>query len=329
MESFDVVLASGAEHLRRRFEELSFRVFSSSMNFDDKRFFPNSDVYVRIADVEALSGRRVIVVQSCTGSSPTQSEYFTTSDRVQELILILDMLQHPEIVEKTGFKEYKITDVEPPSQIETVFTFQPFALQDKAFQTGEAVSCRCATLQIAGLCDKMWIVSPVVDSHYTWVQKLIQQRVYKEIDITRDIIEFAAQEFGFEEYMVVAPDEGAQERFGVPGLKKRRVDSFTIEMYGEVDVAGTNVVIIDDLTKSGSTLLKATEILKSQGAKEVGLVVLHITPIREKGEELMENLIEKSGGRVITSNSVHSFTFCQKHPELVYNLVDKIVESLK
>ena len=72
MKDFDFVLASGAEHLRESIEKLGFRVFSSGRNHDSFRFFPNSDLYTRIDDVAELSGRRVIVVQSCTGSTPAQ-----------------------------------------------------------------------------------------------------------------------------------------------------------------------------------------------------------------------------------------------------------------
>ncbi len=328
METFDVVLASGAEHLKSSFEKHGFRVFTQTNNIDDKRFFPNSDIYVRIPEVEKLSDRRVVIIQSCTGSSPAVDEYFTTADRIQELILMLDTLQNPVHVEKTGFKEYKTEKIQPPKKIEVVVTFQPFALQDKAFKTGEAVSCRCATEQIALRCDMMWIVAPVVDSHYPWVQDLIRKGVYQEINISGKMIEFAAQRFGFEEYTVIAPDEGAQERFGVPGLSKRRIDSFSIEMSGDIDVKGKKVIVIDDLTKSGSTLLKARELARTQGATEVGLVVTHITPIKGRGEKLMENLLENSEGRVITSNTVYSQTFCEKRKDLIYDVTESIIEHL-
>lgn len=299
------------------------------MNSDGKRFFPNSDIYVRIPDVASLSGRRVVVIQSCTGSSPAEEEYWTTSDRVQELDLLLNMLRHPTNVEKTGFKEYKTTAIEPPSRVEVVLTFQPFALQDKAFNTGEAVSCRSATKRIDKLCDMMWIAAPIVDSHYSWVQELMQQGTYKEINVSKKIIECAGERFGFSDYVVVGPDEGAQERFGVPGLKKRRLDSFNIEVYGEVDVDGKEVIVIDDLTKSGSTLLEASEILKSLGASQVGLAVLHIMPVKDRGEKLMEDLIEKCEGRIITSNSVYTRAFCEERPELVYDMIDDLVDALR
>ena len=135
MKDYDFVLTSGAEHLRESLEQQEFRVFSSGLNHDNKHFFPNSDLYTRLSEVSTLSDRRVIVVQSCTGSTPAQEEFFTTSDRVQELILILDLLRNPSEVEKIGHKTYRTKDITPPKSVEVVLTYQPFALQDKAFQT--------------------------------------------------------------------------------------------------------------------------------------------------------------------------------------------------
>jgi len=89
MKDYDVVLASGAEHLQKRFEELGYRVYTSALNYDHKRMFPNSDIYVKIGKVEQLSDRRVVVVQSCTGSGPAENEKYSTSDRVVELLLLL------------------------------------------------------------------------------------------------------------------------------------------------------------------------------------------------------------------------------------------------
>ena len=328
MKEYDFVLASGAEHLRGSLEQFGFHVFTSGLNHDNKRFFPNSDLYTRISDVSRFSNRRVVVVQSCTGSTPVQEEFFTTADRVQELILILDVLRKPLEVKKIGHKKYDTKEIAPPRSVEVVLTFQPFALQDKAFQTGETSSCRCAMQQIAKLCDKMWNVAPVVDSSLSWVQDLSKLCTYEEIEIVSEIIEFAAKKFEFDDYVLTAPDEGAQERFGLPGFKKARTDSFKIKLSGDLDVEGKNVIVVDDLTKSGTTLLRAADMLYEQGAVNVGLVVLHVTPIRDNGEVLFEQLITKSHNRVVVSDTVYSKAFCQKNPELVYNIADKLTTSL-
>lgn len=328
MRDYDVVLASGAEHLRTRFEEHGFRVFTCEMNYDGKRLFPNADVYVRIPEVEKLSDRRVVVVQSCTGSGPAEKEHLSTSDRVVELLLILDVLNRPVSVEKIGHKQYRTTPVIPPSRVEVVLTFQPFALQDKAFETGEAISGRWAMETIVKACNHVWVVNPHPPEDTPWMKVLRDRGVLHSIDITPDLIKFGAEQLGLKDYKVITPDEGGQERFSVAGYGKTRSDSYTVELTGDLDVSGRSVIVVDDLTKSGSTLLKAAARLRQQGAKEVALAVAHVLPLLDRGEELLEELVEKSGQRVFVSNTVKTRVFCERYPQLTYNVVDSLVKVL-
>jgi hypothetical protein len=329
MKEFDIILASGAEHLKAELEHRGFRVMTSDTNYDGKRFFPNTDLYACLSDVASLSGRRVVVIQNCTGSSPDEKELFTTADRVQELLLILSILSDPCHVKKIGHKKYETRSIERPARIEVVLTMQPYALQDKSFRTGETAAALHAIRTIADACDRLWLVSPVVTKDTKWAAQMAEQGQYSEIDITQNLIDFGAGKFGFDEYIVVAPDEGAQNRFGVPGLKKHRTDSFTLEISGEIGVRGKNVILIDDLTKTGGTLLQAREILMERGAKDVGLVVLHVTPIMGIGEELLEKLVMQSEKKVVTSNTVYTSTFCERHKDLTFDIVDKLVSTLE
>jgi len=328
MKDYDVVLASGAEHLQSRYEELGFRVYTSDLNYDYKRMFPNADIYVKIGKVEQLSGRRVIIIQSCTGSGPAESEQYSTSDRVVELLLLLDMLSRPLHVEKTGHKQYACRPVPPPKSVEVVLTFQPFALQDKSFETGEASSGRWAIETISKMCNKVHVVSPHAPDSLEWVRELKDKGLYRIIDVIPDLVEFAKKEFDFKECVVVAPDEGAQERYKIDGFGKSRTNSFKVELHGDLDVKDLNVVVIDDLTKSGSTLLKARDRLLEQGAKEVVLAVAHVVPLLERGEELLERLIEKCNEKIVTSNTVNTEVFGKEHENLCYNIVNTLVETL-
>ena len=329
MKDYDVILASGAEHLQRRFEELGYRVYTSALNYDHKRMFPNSDIYVKIGKVAQLSDRRVVVVQSCTGSGPAETERYSTSDRVAELLLLLDMLSRPLDVEKCGHKQYKCTPVAPPKQVEVVLTFQPYALQDKSFETGEASSGRWAIESIAKACNKVYVVSPHAPDSLAWIKNLKNKGLYKILDVIPDLVEFAREEFGFkDDCIIVAPDEGAQERYKIDGFGKSRTNSYRVQLHGDLDVEGKNVIVIDDLTKSGSTLLKARDRLLEQGAKDVALAVAHVVPLVERGEELLERLIEKCNSRIVTSNTVNTEIFIEENPNLTYNIVDTIVEML-
>ena len=328
MKDYDVILASGAEHLQRRFEELGFRVYTSALNYDHKRMFPNSDIYVKIGKVAQLSDRRVVVIQSCTGSGPAETEKYSTSDRVAELLLLLDMLSRPLDVEKCGHKQYNCKPIPPPKRVEVVLTFQPYALQDKSFETGEASSGRWAIETITEACNKVYVVSPHAPDSLDWVKRLKDKALYKIIDVIPDLVEFAKEEFAFKDCVVVAPDEGAQERYKIDGFGKSRNNSYRVKLHGDLDVEGENVIVIDDLTKSGNTLLKARDRLLEQGAKDVALVVAHVLPLVHRGEELLERLVEKCNHKVVTSNTVNTDLFCEENINLCYNIVDTLVEYL-
>ncbi|UCE09189.1 MAG: hypothetical protein JSW61_09425 [Candidatus Thorarchaeota archaeon] len=329
MKEYDVILASGSEQLEERFEELGYRVYVSEMNYDGKRMFPNADMYVRVSDVDELSGRRVVVIQSCTGSGPTEKEFYTTSDRVVELLLLLDMLRRPVIVREVSHKEYECAEIEPPSRIDVILTFQPFALQDKAFLTGEAVSARWALEAIAEVSDRIWIVNPHAPASLDWIKQLVESGKLDSIDVTGDLIEFGAKKFGFTDYVVVTPDEGGQERFACRGFGKTRLSSYAVELSGDLEVKDKDVIIIDDLTKSGETLLKAGERLFQQGAANVGMAVVHVLSLIDRGEELLEYLIERSEGMIVTTNTVFSSVFCVENPELTCDIVDSLVKALE
>jgi hypothetical protein len=328
MKEYDVILASGAEHLKESFQEEGFRVFTSSLNYDRRRLFPNADIFAKLEDVSELSNRRVVIIQSCTGSGPAENEQYTTSDRVIELLLLLDLLSRPVAVRETGHKRYECKPIGPPSSVEVVLTFQPFALQDKSFKTGEAVSGRWAIETIVKACNKVWVVNPHSPDSLEWVQELRDKKLYETIDVIPDLVNFAKKQFGFNNCVLVTPDEGAQERYKIKGFGKNRENSFKVDLHGKIEVQSREVIIIDDLTKSGSTLLKAADRLRNQGAADVGMVVAHVLPLTEREEDLLEELLEKARGMIVTTNTIHTEIFCEQNPQLTYNIVQTLVKYL-
>lgn len=328
MKDYDIILASGAEHLKESFQEEGFRVFTSGLNYDRRRLFPNADIYAKLEDISELSDRRVVIIQSCTGSGPAENEQYTTSDRVVELLLLLDLLSRPVAVRETGHKCYECKPIVPPSSVEVVLTFQPFALQDKSFRTGEAVSGRWAIETIAKACNKVWVVNPHAPDSLDWVQKLREKKLYDTIDVIPDLIKFAEKQFGFNDVILVTPDEGAQERYKIKGFGKSRENSFKVDLHGAIEVKDKQVIVVDDLTKSGSTLLKAADRLRNQGAADVGMAVAHVLPLIERDEELLEELIEKARGMIVTTNTIHTEIFSEQNPQLTYNIVKSLIKHI-
>lgn len=86
----------------------------------------------------------------------------------------------------------------------------------------------------------------------------------------------------YEKLRVVFPDRGAWQRFGdifgdfpqiicdkIRGGRKRAV------VIKEGNPRGKPVVIVDDLVKSGETLLECRKVLMKKGATEVGAAIVH------------------------------------------------------
>ncbi len=324
-----IVLASGAIHLKDSFEKMGYKTYTSEMNYDSKRIFPNTDIYSRIANIQELQNQNVLLIQNGTCSSEAEKEFFTTSDRLIETLQLADLLRNPVEVEEIGHKKYKATPLSPVKSIDVLYTFFPYAIQDKAFKTGEVISGRLALDLTLTRADKVHAIDPHYPLDIDWVSDAINKQKLNVLSLSEHLIKFAAKVFDFDEYMVVGPDEGAQARFGVESFSKSRTDSFTVEVSGDFDVKGKNIIVIDDFTKSGSTLIKAKKRLIDEGAKKVGLAVTHVLPLLDKREELLRKLIEKAEELIVTTNTIYTRSFAVEHPELVMDIAKAISEQFK
>ena len=110
------------------------------------------------------------------------------------------------------------------------------------------------------------------------------------------------------------PDEGACKRYSSLGLsstyafgiKKRNWETGKIEgldVVGDVDrIAGSDILIIDDICSRGGTFYHSAKKLKELGANKIYLYVTHCENTILDGELLDSGLIEK----VYTTNSLFS-----------------------
>ncbi len=99
--------------------------------------------------------------------------------------------------------------------------------------------------------------------------------------MSKDLVEYARREaFGGEGCEVISPDMGANYMVAEHGGKsynkvRKEYDGDKIhyrdihEMAGEFEVEGKNVLIVDDMISTGSTMIKALEKITEAGAKKV------------------------------------------------------------
>jgi len=217
--------------------------------------FPDGENYVRIPT--EFAGRNVTLLHRC----------YPDQDRsLIQLLLILNTL-------KEG----------GASSIQAIVPYLPYARQDKLFLEGEAMSSKiiCELINMSG-CDEL----VTFDCHFLKKEGTFTYGGLKirNISLSKPIISYFKSKMHSPK--IISPDEGAsyllanEKDKGV--MKKSRGEysegkSIYRKPMVEVgfEVKGRNVVIVDDMISTGSTMLKAVEACRKLGAKTISCGATH------------------------------------------------------
>ena len=214
----------------------------------ETRRFPDDECYVRIHD--DLDGEDVVVVQT------------TWPDRnIVELLLLQDAVREFEV-----------------NSLTTVVPYFGYARQDKKFNTGEPISARAIARAVQTQTDQFLTVDIHATSIIDWFDHVSAVNVSSHPDVGLFLKRHGVD-------MILSPDEGrwqnAKSVAQVVGcdadfLVKERIDGENVRMSPKsLDSKGKRVAIVDDIISTGSTIAKAAEQLRSQGADKIIAVCTH------------------------------------------------------
>ena len=249
MEDLDLVLAGPASpKLGRSLKEYKLEVVELEYGI-----FPDGESYLRIpVDV---SGLNVAILQS---TYPPQDKHLV------ELFLAL------AAAKEQGARE-----------VVAVVPYLAYARQDSMFKPGESVSLKTVIKLIEDCGASAFITFNIHKAdRMRWFK--IPSRNLSAVKALADHL----MELGLSDPVVLAPDRGAVHlaeeassilRAEYSYLEKRRdretgaVETF----YRDLNVSGRDVIIIDDIISSGSTIANVAEIASSQGAGRIIAVCIH------------------------------------------------------
>ncbi|MFX1562507.1 MAG: ribose-phosphate diphosphokinase [Promethearchaeota archaeon] len=218
--------------------------------------FPDGEIYARfLGDV---AGKDVVLVQSL-GHEPNQY--------LIELFLMLDAL-----------KDMKAR------RVITVLPYFAYARQDERFKQGEAVSVKTISrlIEAAGA-DHIF----TIDSHRHRVvdQTHLTKIPLDDLSAMSVLAKYMAAKYQMHQPAIIGPDAEAgawakiaADTLGVDfdSLEKKRFDAETVEIRPrKLDVKGRDVLIVDDIISTGNTIIKAIEVLKENGAKDIYVACTH------------------------------------------------------
>ncbi len=196
---------------------------------------------------------------------------------------------------------------EENKKVVLVVPYLPYNRQDKVFRPGEPLSAVYIGELLKDLADYVVVVSP--HEHRLNLSSILDKKAVK-------VSGFKALAHHFQEhdkFTVVAPDEEA-ERFvsefcdvlnakDVVYMKKHR-DVNTGEVTLEVEdvTIGGSVILVDDIISTGSTIKKAVEALRRQGAESITVACVHGLFSMGSPEDFQKEL----GVEIICTNTVQN-----------------------
>ena len=246
------------------------------------RIFPDGEIYVRINN--DVKGRKTIIVQSMFPDQNTS---------LMEFLIIADLVKDMGALETIG-----------------VVPYLAYSRQDRRFQEGEALSIKTIAKMMKSVgVDKLI----TVDTHYQHVKPggfdlfgIPCFNVSAGPLLLSHVKDTVAPNF-----MTIGPDFGSSEMIKYATgeevvLKKEKRCPICGELAKDckcktakkkyeitdvetgVDFSGENVVIMDDIIASGSTMIEAVKKVKSGGANKVVAAATHGLFMKESLIKLKE-----------------------------------------
>ena len=234
--------------------------------------FPNGEARVRIK--EKTANKTAIIVQSFS---------LPVDKHIIEFCLLCDALK------RLGAKK-----------IIAVIPWLGYSKQDKVFRSGEPLSVKVITqiIQTAPF-DKVIIFDLHNQSIIGFFDKPIIQLSTQTL-----FLDFFKKIIKTDNFMVIAPDAGSIKNStafaGKLGLPIAYIDKERDLLTGKVKIHGIskkitdkNLIIVDDMISTGSTLVETAKFLKKQGGKKIYVAATHHLFVPQVQAKLKASPIDK------------------------------------
>ena len=250
---------------------------------------------------ETVRGRDVFLVQST----------FPNSDNLMELLLMIDAAKRASA-----------------RTINAVIPYFGWARQDRKDKPRVSIGAKLIAdlLSVAG-------VNRVItmDLHADQIQGFFDVPV-DHLYASNVIIPYL-ESLNLEDLVIASPDVGGSKRantyakyFGCPLVlcnKTRARANVVASMQIIGDVAGKNVVVIDDMVDTAGTITKAADLMKEHGAKTVRACASHCVMSGPASDRVQESALEE----IIFTDSIPYTQRCAKVKQL--SVADMFAEAIR
>ncbi len=242
-----------------------------------KKYFQDGELHIKID--RNVKGEDVIVIQSTP---------YPQVDNTMELIFLLDLLFDYD-----------------PNSMRVFIPYLGFSRQDKRFEEGEAISVKA----IANMISQYDIdILYLFDIHKPHIIDFFDIPVNEITAIP--LLASYIKDLNMKDLMVFAPDKGALNKaidlarrldIDFDYLEKIREGPGKIKMKKkDLNVKEKNIILVDDIIDSGGTIIRAADILFSEGA--IRIIASCIHPVLSK--DAVSKILASNISDIIATNSI-------------------------
>ncbi|MDT7892432.1 MAG: ribose-phosphate diphosphokinase [Thermoproteota archaeon] len=269
-----LIVLSGAHHLLDNLKQIFPNVFTAEI-----KYFPDNELYLRFP---FQIHEEVVIVQSIYKEPDKKLiELFFASHNAKDL----------------GAKK--------------IFAFIPYLAytrQDRRYKEGEAIS-QIITLKMirdSGISSVL-----TFDAHFHAGIPKIENLNIMNVKLAPYFCSFFKEFANNENFIAIGPDDDAYElatllakQLGLESgfIEKKRLGDSEVEVKKcSVDVKNKNIILVDDMISTGSTIIEAAKMLKNEGAKDIYVVATHGLFVANSWDKLRSL---ESIKKIICSNSI-------------------------
>lgn len=220
------------------------------------RFFPDGERYQRI--LSDVNGKDVVIVGGTISDSDT-----------------LELFDLACAIEKYGGKTLSL-----------VIPYFGYSTMERAVKPGEVVTGKSrarllSAIPITGRGNQVLLF----DLHTSGLQHYFEGNIRPIHVYCKDLVIDAARELGGEDFILACTDTGRAKwveslanDMGIYAafVFKRRISAENTEITGiNADVKGKNVVIYDDMIRTGGSLINAAQAYRDAGAVKISAITTH------------------------------------------------------
>lgn len=226
-----------------------------------------------------------------------------------------------------------------PKSMTIIIPFMGSATKEREEHSGDVVTANVDSKLFSSLNinPRIW----VIDLHTQQQQFYFNKCVTKLVTTMSYIQNFISNlEIDSDKVVIVFPDDGAKKRFssyfeGMQLLcctKKRIGNDRKIILESDDDISGKTVFIVDDLTRTGGTLIECAKCLNLAGVSQINIYVPHIVFPHGEASNFADEIVDSEGNHFKISKFYTTDSIVHRklpHNFVVFPLISTIISMFE